>query len=347
MSDQVKKLKGAFNWKRFLSVFTLCIILIIIAGISLKSCRTKQTPIPKTDIQSITVVIDNNYPPYSFHDANGQLVGISIDQWELWEKKTGVSVKIVGMNWSGALTAMQNGQFDVIDTIFYNESREDLFDFTPSYATIDVPIYFSNEISGITDASTVRGFTIAVKAGDVVIDVLQEAGTQNLAYYDNYRDIVKAASDHEVTVFAIDKPPADYFLNLYKIQGNFNSTQPLYSGQFHRAVKDGNDELLNLINAGFENISEAEYASIDQKYFGTAVRDFTFLKYSIYIIAAVMGVSLFLGLWNRTLRSTVNKKTKILQESENRYRGLFEDSPISLWEEDLSEAIEYMAMLRQ
>lgn len=112
-------------------------------------------------------------------------------------------------------------------------------------------------------------------------------------------------------------------------------------------MKKGNTELLNLINAGFANISKAEYASIDQKYFGSPVQNLTFLKYGIFIIAAVLGVILFLGLWNRALQTTVNKKTKTLQESENRYRGLFEDSPISLWEEDLSEAIEYMAILRK
>lgn len=217
MPDQVSQARGAYSRRHYFPVFIICMILVAFTVILLGGCQSQTTLIPETDIQSITVVMDNNYPPYSFLDANGQLVGISIDQWKLWEKKTGVSVKIVGMSWSGALTGMQNGQFDVIDTIFYSESRDKLFDFTPSYATINVPIYFSNDISGITDASTVRGFTVAVKTGDAVIDVLQSAGSQNLAYYENYKDIVKAAANHEVTVFAIDEPPADYLLNLYKI----------------------------------------------------------------------------------------------------------------------------------
>lgn len=346
MPDQIMQPKGTFYWKRFNPVFFIWVLLIFFTG-SLYGCRTERTPIPETQIDSITVVIDNNYPPYSFLDADGQLVGISIDQWKLWEKKTGVSVKIVGMSWSGALTAMGNDQFDVIDTIFFNESRGNLYDFTPPYATIDVPIYFNNEISGITDASSVRGFSVAVKSGDSVIDVLQQAGSQTLIYYDNYQDIIKAAVDHKVTVFAIDKPPADYFLNLYGIQGEFNETEPLFSGQFHRAVKKGNTELLNLVNAGFANISQSEYDAIDQKYRGSAVLNRNVLKYGIYVIATILAALLLLAIWNRTLQTQVNKKTKILLESEDRYKGLFEESPISLWEEDLSEAIEYMALLRK
>jgi PAS domain S-box-containing protein len=346
MPDQVKQPKGTFHWKRIYPGSIIWVFLFLIVGL-LHGCRTEQTPIPQTDIKSITVVVDNNYPPYSFLDADGQLVGISIDQWNLWEKKTGVKVKIVGMSWSGALTAMENGQFDVIDTIFYNESRGQILDFTPPYATIDVPIYFNNEISGITDASTVRGFTVAVKSGDAVIDVLQQAGSQNLVYYENYKDIIKAAAEHTVTVFAIDKPPADYFLYQYGIQKDFNSTKPLFSGQFHRAVKKGNTELLNLVNAGFANISQTEYEVINQKYLGSEVINLNTLKYGIYVIAAVLVGFLLLVIWNRTLQVQVNKKTQVLKDSEDRYKELFEESPISLWEEDFSAAIQYLALLRE
>lgn len=34
---------------------------------------------------SITVVMDDNYPPFSFRDSKGELQGIAIDQWKLFQ----------------------------------------------------------------------------------------------------------------------------------------------------------------------------------------------------------------------------------------------------------------------
>jgi two-component system cell cycle sensor histidine kinase/response regulator CckA len=78
----------------------------------------------------IRVVMDDNYPPYVFKDDKGQLKGITIDQWRLWEKKTGIHVEVSGMDWGEAQRKMQAGGFDVIDTIFRNEKRESIYDFT-------------------------------------------------------------------------------------------------------------------------------------------------------------------------------------------------------------------------
>lgn len=84
--------------------------------------------------------MDNNYPPYVFQDGSGKLQGILIDQWKLWEKKTGVKVEITALDWGQALNRMKAGDFDVIDTIFYTDERADSFDFTKPYAQIDVSI---------------------------------------------------------------------------------------------------------------------------------------------------------------------------------------------------------------
>jgi len=313
-----------------------CLALLASLGWIATGCRPPVPQIPETDIQSITVVIDNNYPPYSFLDAQGNLQGISIDQWKLWEVKTGIDVKVVGMDWADAVAAMEAGEYDVIDTIFYSESRAKLYDFTPSYATIEVPIYFNNRITGITDAASLKGFPVAVKTGDVVIDILTEKGVTDLVFFTSYQQIVQAAFNQEVVVFAIDRPPADYFLFQYKIQGQFNSTEPLYSGQFHRAVIKGNAELLEIINAGFANIAASDYEAVDRKWFGTPGVDTTALKYSGYIIGGVLLILTSLSVWNRSLQKNVRKQTKILQESEASFKSLFDSSPISLWEQDFS-----------
>ena len=43
--------------------------------------------------QTITVVSDDNYPPYIFRNSNGNIQGIIVDEWGLWEKENRHKVK--------------------------------------------------------------------------------------------------------------------------------------------------------------------------------------------------------------------------------------------------------------
>lgn len=49
--------------------------------------------------RNIRVVMDNAYAPYVFQSDEGKLQGILIDQWQAWEKKTGIKAEIHG--WTG------------------------------------------------------------------------------------------------------------------------------------------------------------------------------------------------------------------------------------------------------
>ena len=155
----------------------------------------------------IKVVMDNNYPPFIFQGSDGKPQGILVDQWHLWEQKTGIKVEISAMDWAKALRA---GDFDVIDTVFKTEERSNWLDFSKAYAKLEVTIFFDNKISGITDATSLRGFVVAAKTGDAAVDLLKRNGVEHLVLYNSYESIVLAAKEHKTIVFVIDKPPALY-----------------------------------------------------------------------------------------------------------------------------------------
>jgi ABC-type amino acid transport substrate-binding protein len=135
--------------------------------------------------QTIRVVMDNAYAPYSFQSGQGKLQGILIDQWQAWEKKTGIKVEIHAMDWDEALRRMRAGEFDVIDCIVETTERRGYFDFTPAYTPIEASIFFRNDISGITDLASLKGFPVGVKAGDQHIDRLKEQGVTTVIVFQN------------------------------------------------------------------------------------------------------------------------------------------------------------------
>lgn len=275
------------------------------------------------EIKTIKVVIDDNYPPFSFRNEEGELIGISIDQWELFELKTGIDVTVVGMDWATSQRKMNNGEFDVIDTIFKSEIRESIYDFTEPYAEIATSIYFQNNISGIVDIESAKGFSIASKSGGLSTEILLNMGVENIVLYESYEDIIKAANNSEIVMFIMDQPPAKYFLFKSGIQNHFNFTDPVYSSYFYRAVKEGNTELVSVLNNGFQLFTDKEIEEINEKWYGKSNASYSeYIKYiSIIIISLIILLVLFFFV-NLYLRKKVNQKTHELMGLLDENRSL-------------------------
>jgi PAS domain S-box-containing protein len=287
--------------------------------------------------QTIRVVMDDNYPPFIFKSAEGTLQGILVDQWQLWEKKTGVHVELQAMDWAVAQKRMDAGEFDVIDTLFETKERLLKYDFSQPYQKIDQPIYFRREISGIKDIASLKGFTVAVKEGGAIIGFLKQQGIDSLVTYPSYEAIIQAAKEDKVAVFSVDQPPAEYFLYKMGITDRFKKTEPLHSGQFHRAVKKGNSATLKLVEDGFTAITPDELKKIEQSWYGSSAafgtRDYSWL---LWVVVGSILLVLLLLTWNGVLRRIVARRTDALRESERNYRELVQgaDSIILRWRRD-------------
>lgn len=293
---------------------------------------------------SIRVVLDDNYPPYSFRDSNGQPQGILKDLWDLWQQRSGIRVDYQPMDWGKARATLESGQADVIDTIFETEARKKIYDFSKPYATIEVPLFFHQSVSGIKDAASAKGFTVGVKDGDACIDHLAANGITEFKRYPSYEAQVKAAIEQEVRVLCIDMPAALYFFNRQNAAGQFRHTAPLYVGQFHWAVAKGRSDLKQRVEAGFALISSEERAAIERRWLGSelATDIWSWLgRYGAFALLLIVTAIICLFVWNWDLRRRVSARTVELEladsasrESEARYRALVDLSSDWYWEQD-------------
>jgi nitrogen fixation negative regulator NifL len=292
--------------RRVWAGFLLLLPLLVAAS---ASGQTRPAP-------ALQVVMDDNYPPFVFKGGDGRLQGILVDQWQLWEKKTGIPVVIYAMDWSEALRRMKAGEFDVIDTIFQTKKRGDWLDFTKAYARIEVPIYFRKDIAGIADVNSLKGFAVGAKEGDAAADLLARQGVGHLLLFNNYEHIITAAKERKVNVFVVDEPPALYFLNKLGLQDEFRCSAPVNVGEFHRPVKKGNAALLATVENGFALISPSELAAIDKKWRGTATGNPAGWKRLGYAALGGLALLLLLTAWNWSLNRQVRRRVAALKRSE-------------------------------
>jgi PAS domain S-box-containing protein len=262
----------------------------------------------------LVVVSDGNYPPYLFR-ADGRLQGILVDKWALWSKTTGMPVQVEGLAWAQAQERVLGGGADVIEALAYNEARARLYEFSPSYATVEARVYFHRSISGINDIASMRGFTIGAKEGSACAAWLAERGITAIRGFASSENLVRAAGLGEVRLFCMDSPAAQYFLYKQALADEFRQTAPLYTAGFHWAVAGGRTELRDFIQSGFERIPEARLREIEERWFGAPLglrlepRHFYYLAAGA---AAALAGTILLVLWNRTLRNRVAARTATL-----------------------------------
>ena len=71
------------------------LVLMILVSVPLLIAPVAGADATVPSSRTIRVVMDDNYPPYIFKDSEGRLKGILLDQWRLWEQKTGIRVTLV------------------------------------------------------------------------------------------------------------------------------------------------------------------------------------------------------------------------------------------------------------
>ena len=289
--------------------------------------------------RALHVVADENYPPYVFRDDDGQVVGYSVDLWQLWEKKTGVGVRLTAITWAEAQRMVLAGEADVIDLIYKTAPREAHYEFGAPYADLPVAIFSHVDIGGITDVGTLKGFQLGVQAGDACIDELARQGIRSVVPYPTYTALIAAAQRGEVKVFCLDEAPAHHYLYKLKAEADFRKAFDLYVGQFRRAVPKGQGDTLRLVEQGMAAITPEELATLRKKWFGAPVGTRFPTGAVLWGLGALAAGGAALLLWNLWLRRQVALRTAELEreqaarlaaERERRFKVLFEAAPVGL-----------------
>lgn len=310
---------------------SLRILLCLLALLLLPAAGEAEKP-PRNGVSGeLTVVTDDNYPPYAFRDGDGALKGYLVDLWALWEKRTGRPVHLIGTNWEAAQRLMAAGEADVIDTVFETPERDRVLDFTRAYADIRVPILVHKSIGGIDGPGALRGFLVGVKAGDACIDRLRADGIDTFRTFDSYAGLVEAARTEHIKILCLDEPPANYLLYKAGIDRSFYQAFLLYTGQFHRAVHKGDIATLRLVELGFERIGPAELKQAQDKWLGERLRMPASVRYISYGLLAALVAGGVLAIWVFTLRREVRRRIAELGQERNRLHTLIETIPDMVW----------------
>lgn len=219
-----------------------------------------------TTIEEGKLIMSTNaqFPPYEMvadgEGFNGTgFEGIDVEIASAIADKLGLELQIDDMEFDSALVAVQNNTADVmLAGLSYSEERDEVVDFTDSYAT-GVQVVIVKDGSDVTMDNlgekmigTQRGTTGYIYASDTPEN--GGYGEDHVLAYDNGATAVQALMNGQIDAVIIDEAPAKEFVaaneGLTILPGNW------VEEQYCAAVDEGNTALQNAINTALNELMD-------------------------------------------------------------------------------------------
>jgi polar amino acid transport system substrate-binding protein len=196
-------------------------------------------------------------------NQKGEPVGVGVDLWRLWSKKTGIPVRFRFTDISRSLEEMKDGRADVHASLLVSKERSDWLDFTPPF--LETPAYLYHLYNGTT-RSTLDDFSNA-RVGThgpippLVFSKLFPQATQLV--FENIPQMIHAVEQNELDAFIADRASTDFALLRLGMRGDFIAIdKPLFPISLRAAVSKGRHTLLEAINQGLGDITQNEMNAI-------------------------------------------------------------------------------------
>jgi arginine transport system substrate-binding protein len=209
----------------------------------------------------VSFATEATYPPFEFLDNKGQMQGFDIDIIKAICQKMQVQCKFTNQAFDSLIPSLQLGKFDaVFGAMDITPERQKQVDFTQPYYVNTASIVVPKAESSTLKPDNLQGKTIGVQAGTTMQSYLQKK-------YGNSVKVNTYASEQaaflDLTTGRIDAVMGDTPLIVkwlqqhtkdYMLIGEPIRDENYFGKGYGIAVRKGNQELLNKLNAAIEAI---------------------------------------------------------------------------------------------
>jgi len=126
---------------------------------------------------SIKVGVEGTYPPVTYHDENGDLVGFDIDVAKAVAQKLGVKAEFVESEWDSLLAGVDSGRLDtVINAVSITDEREEKYDFAGPYFYITRQVVVRTGNDDLHSLDDLKGKKVATNITNDYAPELEKLG---------------------------------------------------------------------------------------------------------------------------------------------------------------------------
>ncbi|NLG20252.1 MAG: transporter substrate-binding domain-containing protein [Actinomycetales bacterium] len=216
----------------------------------------------------LVVAMSGEFQPFS-HFEGDQLTGFDFDIAVAIAEEMGLELETQTGAFDSLIQGLKSDRYDVlIASMTPTEDRDKQVDFTDPYYLSGATVFVTND-SDCTDPTQMDSPVIGVASGTTYESFLSEEDW--VGEIRTFTSDITALEDTEVG--RLDAAMTDRLVGLFQINQADRDLrvcgEPLYTEEPAFAVREGNTELVNELNAALAAIiDDGTYAEISEKWFG-------------------------------------------------------------------------------
>ena len=224
------------------------------------------------DDGKITIGTEGTYPPFTFHDTNGNLTGFDVDLANEVAKRLGVKAEYKETQWDAMFAGLDAKRFDMIaNEVGIRPDRQKKYDFSDPYITSSGVLIVNTANTKVKKFEDIKGLNAAQSLTSNYGDIAKKYGA-NLVGVEGFQQAVELLAQKRVDVTINDKLTyLDYKKQKpdapIKVAATANDASS--SGFMFRK---NSDKLVDEVNKVLKEIvDDGTYKKISEKWFGEDV----------------------------------------------------------------------------
>lgn len=229
----------------------------------------------------LVVGVEGTYPPFTYHDDNGELTGLDIELGKALADKLGVEIEFQEAAWDSLLIGIDTERFDtVINSVSITDERAEKYDFSDPYYYEARHVVVRADDDSIHGPEDLNGKKIATNTTNAFIPWYEEQGVEVIGV-DTSGEAIDLLLSGRVDFVGLNVPVLNAYLQEHpdaadKVKEAF--VIPNSEDVIAIPVRKGEPEFLDAINAALAELrEEGTLKEISEKYLGG---DYTNSAYS-------------------------------------------------------------------
>ena len=218
-----------------------------------QTAQTEQTAAESSE-DVLIMATNAEFPPYEYYQGQ-DIVGIDVEIARAVAESMGKELKVEDMAFDSIIPALLSGKADIgAAGMTITEERKESVDFTDTYVTASQAIIVKADNTDITSSADVEGKVIGVQLGTTG-DLFASDVTETVERYNKGFEAVQALAQGKIDAVMIDDQVA-------KALAADNADvkvldEPFTTEEYAIAVKKGNTELVDSINAALTELKQS------------------------------------------------------------------------------------------
>ncbi len=218
--------------------------------------------------EQISVAYCNDCVPFQFQDKQGNAAGMIIDLWQLWSKKTGITIDYHPATWAETISRVQTGKSQVHAGLYFSEKRDKILEYGATLTTTNANVFLHHSLTNIASVEDLAGYRVGVLRGDFVENILVNRLPPNaVSTFADYETMLLELKKGHLKAFAANTTAAIYRLKQYGLLDTFKTSSALLLARnnWRLAVAEGSPHLLPILDKGMAQITPAEREQIRRR----------------------------------------------------------------------------------